>query len=323
MTINQYKQANKVVFPVLLVIMVYIVFSLGAHIATGNTEWQAYAQCVSAAIAIVVCVTLFIAKRGTKLGAMGMLVAALVVFVIIRMVGNMEDSYAYAFPILFAAMLYLDKKVIIVGNSVVLAADVIRIFIYSDRLAGDGGISMVVGVFSTVLVFFASVNATLLLIKFHKENMDVITEAASHQEESNKKMTSTADSIMMHFEDAMQKLNSLKTSLNNSDFSMQNIADSTESTADSIQKQAVMCQKISEEIDMAEKVSKKMIESSSKVEHTIESLVKSVQELKGQASNVEDASKITVEVVEKLTEKVQEVESFVGSILSISNQTNL
>lgn len=323
MTDNQYRQANKVVYPVLMIIMAYIALSLYAYIVREISDWQSYAQFIAAIIGIVVSTALFITQRKTKIGAIGMLATAMLVYFVVRMVGRMEDSYTYAFPILFAAMVYLDKKIILVGNTVILSANIIRFITHMSHLEGASGTSIVVSVFVSILVFYASTRATFLLIKFHKENMDVIIEASERQEESNKKMASTADSIMNHFEDAMQMLNSLKKNLNNSDFSMKNIADSTESTANAIQRQAVMCQKISDEIDVAEKASTKMIESSSKVEHTIDSLVKSVQELKGQAGNVEDASKVTVEVVEKLTEKVQEVESFVGSILSISNQTNL
>ncbi len=323
MSSNQYKRANKVVFPVLIVIMAYIVLSLGAYILKGLADWQTYVQVVASVVGIVVCVVLFLTKRDTKLCAVGMLGAAFAVYIAIRLVGHMEDSYSYAFPILFVAMVYLDKKIILACDCAMLGVNIVRVFLNAELLAGDGGISMVVGVFVSILVFFASSKALKLLTGFHKENTDTILEAAGRQEEANRKMTSTAESIINYFDDAMQMLDALKTSLSNSDFSMKNIADSTESTAEAIQQQAVMCQKISSEIDTAEKTSGQMIETSAKVEQTIKSLVKSVQELKRQAGNVEDASKVTVEVVEMLTQKVQEVESFVGSILSISNQTNL
>ncbi|MBD5548572.1 MAG: chemotaxis protein [Lachnospiraceae bacterium] len=320
---NQYKRANKAVFPVLIAIMVYIIFTLAVYILQGKADWRTWPQVVVTIAAFIVCVVLFIAKRETKLCGVGMFGAAIAVYMVMRLLGNTEDSYTYVYPMILVAMAYLDRKMILIGSSVALAVNIIRVFLRAELLAGDGGISMVVAVLITALVFFASTKALRLLIDFNQENVNVIMEAANHQEESNRKMTSTAESIMNHFEDAMERLGKLKTSLHNSDFSMKNIADSTESTAEAIQRQAVMCQKISSEIDTAKRVSAQMIESSAKVEHTIETLVKSVQELKGQASNVEDASKVTVEVVEKLTDKVQEVESFVGSILSISNQTNL
>ena len=61
------------------------------------------------------------------------------------------------------------------------------------------------------------------MISFHQENTDTILEAAGRQEEANKKMASTAESMMNHFENAMHMLDTLKTSLHNSDFSMKNI----------------------------------------------------------------------------------------------------
>ncbi|MBD5462126.1 MAG: hypothetical protein HDR24_03560, partial [Lachnospiraceae bacterium] len=67
MSSNQYKQANKVVFPVLIVIMGYIVLSLGAYILKGSADWQTYVQVVASVVGIVVCVVLFLTKRDTRL----------------------------------------------------------------------------------------------------------------------------------------------------------------------------------------------------------------------------------------------------------------
>lgn len=323
MTNNQYKRANGVVFPIILVIMGYIVLSLGMFFLSGKAQWQTYLQVITALVGIVVCVILYITKKETQTCAVGMLLVAMVIYIIARLIGTLGDSYSYAYPILFAAIAYLNKKIIVIGNVVVLAVNLLRIVVHYNEFSQDAGITMVVSVFVSLLVAYASIRVTGLLIRFNQENMNRIAESANGQEESNKKMILVADNIMKHFDDAMQRMDSLKSSLHNSNFSMKNIADSTESTADAIQKQAMMCQEISEQTDIAENASAKMIESSSKVESTIDSLVKSVQELKGQAGNVEDASKVTVEVVEKLTNKVQEVESFVGAILNISSQTNL
>jgi methyl-accepting chemotaxis protein len=153
--------------------------------------------------------------------------------------------------------------------------------------------------------------------------MEEITKTAEKQAASNKKMVAVAENIKKYFEDAMEMLNSLQESLDQSNFSMKNIADSTETTAESIQTQATMCTEISAQTDKAEKVSGAMMQASGRVEQTIDSIKTEVEELGVQAENVESASKVTVEVVTRLTEKVQEVENFVGSILSIATQTNL
>ncbi len=182
---------------------------------------------------------------------------------------------------------------------------------------------MVVGVLFSIVIAFASIKVVSLLVDFNKENMGTITAAAQRQEESNKKMVIVADNITKHFGSAMEMLDTLQTSLDNSNFSMKNIADSTEMTAESIQTQASMCSEIGTQTDKAEKVSTEMMEASKRVENTIDAIEKQVQELKTQASNVETASKDTVEVVEELTNKTKDVESFVGTILSISSQTNL
>ena len=323
MTANQYKRANGVVFPVLMVILGYIVLSLGAYALTGAADIQTIIQAVAALLGMITCLIVYLTKKETKACATGMITAAMLVYIVIRLFGQMEDSYAYAIPILFAAMTYLNRKMMMIANFSVLGVNFVRILTRSSQFMESAGKTMVVAILVFVLVTYASIRITKLLNQFNQENMDAVVESAKLQEECNKKMALVAENIMKHFEDAMQMLATLKTSLNNSNASMQNIADSTESTAEAIQKQAAMCQEITNQTGRAEKVSAGMIDASERVESTITGLVKSVQDLKGQADNVENASKITVEVVETLTEKVKEVESFVGSILSISSQTNL
>ena len=142
MSSNQYKRANKVVFPVLIVIMGYIVLSLGAYILKGSADWQTYVQVVASVVGIVVCVVLFLTKRDTRLCAVGMLGAAFAAYIAIRLVGHMEDSYSYAFPMLFAAMVYLDKKIILACDCAMLGVNIVRVFLNAQLLAGDGGVSM-------------------------------------------------------------------------------------------------------------------------------------------------------------------------------------
>lgn len=249
---------------------------------------------------------------------------ATVVFVITRVAGTVMDSWVYGVPILLAALLYLNKKLIIVENIIIVLCNIITFILNISRL-GEGavGTTMIISILFSFILAFASIKITSLLVRFNAENINTIMETARQQEESNNKMVGVADDIISHFGDAMEMLGTLQTNLDNSNFAMKNITNSTETTAESIQTQANMCNEIGTQTDKAEKVSAEMLEASNKVESTISSIEKGVQELKIQAGNVESASKVTVDVVEKLTQKVQEVDNFVGTILDISSQTNL
>lgn len=325
MTGDQFKRVNRMVFSVLMIIMGYIVLSLVAYVAKGYATGATYLQIISAVLTIILSIVFFVAKKDTMMCALVMLISSAVTYFILRLVSTTDSSFSYAMPILLMAMAYMNKKIVIVGNVTIILANFLRIVLRLKTISftGDNGTSMFVGLFVSILLAFASIKSVSLLIKFNEEKIRAIAEAASHQEETNKKMVSTSETIIQYFDNAMEMLAKLKENLESNNFSMKNIVDSTESTTSSIQTQAEMCNEITAKTDVAGKVSAGMIESSTKVDSTIKDIEYSVQELKKQAISVEETSNATVSVIEKLTRKVADVENIVNTIINISSQTNL
>jgi methyl-accepting chemotaxis protein len=229
----------------------------------------------------------------------------------------------YAFPILFAAMAYLNMKIVVIGNVVVILANILRIFTHMTEFNGSDGSAMFVGLFVSVLAAYSSIMIIKLLVQFNEENMNVIVEASKKQKETNEKMTSVANDITKHFDEAMEMLDVLTESLSNSHESVENIANSTGSTAEAIQAQAEICGNILDQTSHAGIVTNDMISASERVAVTVNDGIESVKELGEQAKNVSLCSKEVESVVTKLTEKVKKVEDFVDTIISISSQTNL
>ena len=326
MTDEQLKRANGVVFPVMMVIVCYIFLSLMAFLGTADkaaVSWKSYVQVIVSLIAIIVTVALYVTKRTTMMCARGMLGAASVVYFIIRLVGTTEDTCMYALPILFAAMAYLNLKLIIVGNIVIISANILRLLINFKDVMGANGSAMVVNIFICLLAAYASIRIIKLLVQFNHENTETIMETAEKQKQSSAMIVTVAENIAKHFGEAMDKFETLRESLNNSHTSIENIAGSTESTAEAIQGQAQICGEILNQAEHAGELTNEMINSSQRVSSTVDDGVKSVQELGRQADNVSRSSKLMEEVITELTEKVGKVESFVDSIISISSQTNL
>lgn len=274
-------------------------------------------------LAILACIAAFALKRETKQCAVIMMGSAAAAYAVIRLVGTSADTWAYAFPVLFASMAFLNVRFLIAGNTVAIVSSVLRILTRAQTMDNAAMQSEVIGMFTVCLSAFASIRIISLLIRFDKENTEVITETASRQEKANVRIVNIAEDITKYFENAMAMLERLKNSVDTSNFAMSDIAESTESTAEAIQKQAAMCAEIQASTDRAEESTKVMIETSRRSEQTIAEGSEAVRELKEHAGNVESSSSITAEVIESLTNKVEEVQNFVGDILSISNQTNL
>ncbi|MCM1185340.1 MAG: methyl-accepting chemotaxis protein [Lachnoclostridium sp.] len=323
MTKKQYKKANGAVFPVIMIILGYFALSMVAWMFTAAATWSAYLQMGVSIAAMVVCIIAFLTKRDTKQCAVIMMGSASVAYLTIRLVGTSSGTWAYAFAVLFCAMAFLNVKLIIGGNIVSILGSVLRFALYYKTMDSATLSSEAIGFLVICLCAYASIRIITLLIRFDKENTEVIMQNAAEQKENNVRIIGAAEEIINHFENAMAMLENLKNSVDTSNFAMSDIAASTESTAEAIQKQAEMCSEIRVNTDKAEQSTKIMIETSQRSEENITEGTNAVQELREQSRNVESSSQITAEVIESLTQKVEEVQNFVGDILSISNQTNL
>lgn len=325
MTKEQYRRANRVVFPVMVLILGYLLFAMGALVLTqpASAGWYTYAEIAAALAGLVVVVVVFLAKKDTKFCGVCMMAAGTFVYVVFRLVGTSEGTSIYAYPILIASMVYLNIKLVIWGNSAIVAVNIIRILMHLDKLGSSEGETIIINLFTCFLVTYASITITRLLVRFNEENTGVILEAAKKQEASNAVMVGVADNIIRHFGDAMERFNTLSESLKNSHTSMENIAGSTESTAEAIQDEATICGQILAQADAAGEATESMIAASKRVNDTVDSGASSVQELGRQADTVSSSSRVVEDVITELTSKVQKVGSFVDTILSISSQTNL
>ncbi|MCQ2523435.1 MAG: methyl-accepting chemotaxis protein [Lachnospiraceae bacterium] len=321
MTKEQCRRVNRTIYPIILVEFTYIFLILGAFCLASGGTGVTYIQMIVAFITVIASTILFITKRETAWAGETMLVIASISYVITVLVSNSPESFAYAFPIIFAAMAFLNKRIIVCDNIAILIANILKLIIKSGDKANSDAYFLAALI--SGLIFFATYKIIKLLIKNNEENLAAIKEAAEKQEESANKMRSVADDISNLFGDAMEMTDRLNQSIESSNFAMSNIADSTENTAEAIQEQAAMCSKIQQQTDTAEKEIRDMLEASSLTNTNIAEGAKKVDDLKKQAQTVESASNITVEVMDSLLKKVEEVESFVDDILKISNQTNL
>ncbi|MDE7199618.1 MAG: chemotaxis protein [Lachnospiraceae bacterium] len=322
MTEKQYKRANGAVFPIVMIILGYIALSMVLWAVSNLPTWRTWTQLGAAVAAMIVSVIVYLTGRATKRCGVILMVSAAMVYVVVCLLGTTTSTWTYSMPVIFAAMAYLNVRLIVGGNAVAILVTVIRLI--SGIASGSGALEeMVIALITLSLAAVASIRAVKLLIRFHEENTEGIMEAARKQEESNRKIAQTAENISEYFESAMEMLENLKISVDTSNFAMGNIVESTESTAEAIQTQAAMCADIQDSMDKAEEGTQKMLAASRSTDKTVEEGSGVVLELKRQAENVERASSVTVEVIERLTVKVEEVQNFVGEILNISNQTNL
>lgn len=318
MSREQYKAANTRIFPVVIIILGYFLITFLLALLAGQGTWRVWVQLVFAIAAIVVSVVAFLKNREIKACSVALMGSCAAAYVVIVLLNSSAGVYAYVFALIIASMAFLNVKLTIYGNSVAIAANLLRFVIQKSDPT-----SSIIEIFSLLLVSASSITATRLLIRFNEENMSSILEAAKAQEISNRTMTQVADDISTHFSEAMKMVAELKDCIETCNFAMENIAKSTELTAESIQQQASMCVEIHASSDTAEGEIRSMLEASDRTMQTITEGSDEILKLKQQAENVASTSDATVQVISGLTEQIENVQEFIGTILNIAGKTNL
>ena len=322
MTREQFVRADKRVFILIGATLFYMVLSMLYAIVQKTASTGTYIQMVIFVLALCVSAAGYLMFRGRKLCGIVMTGMGALSFLVMMCMGAEELTYVYAFPIMTAAITYLNKRYAWYGTSVIVVANIVRTVRDASEGTMDVGFAMIRWTI-TILICLATYSVMDITQKFNEENMSNIRGAAARQETITKKMVAAAEEINRNFENANKMLGDLKESIDTNSFSMNNIAASTENTAQAIQEQADMCNTIQESSDLAGKESTRVGEISRAASQNVEEGTRLVRELKGQAEGVESASKETVEATARLTARVDEVKSIVGDILNISSQTNL
>ena len=322
MTREQFVRADKRVFILIGATLFYMVLSMLYAIVQKTASTGTYIQMVIFVLALCVSAAGYLMFRGRKLCGIVMTGMGALSFLVMMCMGAEELTYVYAFPIMTAAITYLNKRYAWYGTSVIVVANIVRTVRDASEGTMDVGFAMIRWTI-TILICLATYSVMDITQKFNEENMGNIRGAAARQETITKKMVAAAEEINRNFESANKMLGDLKESIDTNSFSMNNIAVSTENTAQAIQEQADMCTTIQESSDLAGKESTRVGEISRAASQNVEEGTRLVRELKGQAEGVESASKETVEATARLTARVDEVKSIVGDILNISSQTNL
>ena len=319
MTESQYRRANGTVYTVVAVILLYYIVAMGYSVSSAAALWQGYLKVIASVVAFIGSTVSYLLWRDQKKAGIAMLLFSTVAYILIVIFGIDVGVYAYAFPVLFATMVYYNKRLMIYGNSLIILANTIRLFIADESQSSAAQIA----VLTCILAAYASIRISGLITIFKDETVNAVAESAAAQEANQQKMLQVAASIIKNFDGAMARLNDLQGNVDTSNYAMSNIAESTDATAQSIQRQADMCIDIRSNTDSVEESMRNLIAASGRANSMVAQGAEAVESLRKQAQNVEEASNATVAVSNRLSEKVQEVQNFIGAILSISSQTNL
>ena len=209
---EQYSRANKRVLLAIVVVFGYIAATLmlALVVSQGGHASKIMMEAVTAAAVIVISVAAYLGKRTTRTCAVIMTLSMMIGYFVIVQLNTTVGTWTYGLPMLIAAMVYLDKKIVMMTNGIALVA----IIVHLVRCFLGGGSDLrnnVIGLFVLLLTAYACNSAERLLERFFKENLAEIQNASDIQKDSNKKMIIVAENISKHFGEAMDMLQALNT----------------------------------------------------------------------------------------------------------------
>ena len=322
MTREQYIRSNKVAYPLIMLTCIIVIVTLLGAITQGSGKGNVIGQIVGIVIAMAIATVAFVAKRDQKVGMIGVAFGGALMYFIVCFMNKNAYVFMYGFIVLFICMTYLNMRLIIWGNSFI----VIGYIVHTLRMFKSGTLNselVFLAAVTVVLCCIASIASIRLLLKFSEENLAVIKEKASAQEQASLLMRGVAEEITERFDNASGYLDDLKNAITVNDDAMRNISASTESTAQAAQDQAEMCASIQSETDHAGHGIEEMMRSSGNVKDNIEAGAEIINQLREQADTVTETNRTTTEAVTRVAVKVEDVKNFTQAILQISSKTNL
>ncbi|MDD6010999.1 MAG: methyl-accepting chemotaxis protein [Lachnospiraceae bacterium] len=321
MTDNQYFRANKMVYPVMLLVWSGIFLNEVLRLIA-EPEAIDYASAGLCVVGLILMTFARIKLARKYLGGVIMMLGA--TFAYIGATWNLRNVtiYAIALPMIIGSMIYLKKRLTLIG----CGFTIVGTFVMIGRQVYQGiavGTDVVTGAFVSIFACTTAVSVIHVLDKFNTENMNTIEEAAKQSEETAGQVILVANNIVDHFKDSKDALKSLEESIKLNQDVMGDIASSTETTAEAIQQQAVMCNDINENTDAAKVQMSEMLAKSSETLSKVSDGMNIIENLGKQAVIVKEASTETVNSTQLLSKRVEDVKEIVSVITGISSQTNL
>lgn len=323
MTEQQYKRSGKVAYPVVMVSCIMVILTLVYTIIQKGLLTRTLIQMVALSVAMLIATITYLKKDYTKRGMIIIAGMGAFMYLVVCIFNNSPYSVMYGFSIIICCMAYMNRRLIIWGNSFIALGFVCRMIRIALKIDAFDFELVAITLIAVILCCFASIKAVALLLAYNNENVATVTEKAAQQEAAVKVMLGVAEELNRRFEKASVRMDELEEAIQVNDKSIQDIAGSMTSVSQSIQDEADMCNSIQQNVDRAEKETTEMIESSDRVKETVEESAEIVTSLKEQADAVNESNKNTVEALTRLSDRVADVENFTNAILTISSQTNL
>lgn len=308
MTEKQYKKADSMVFPTLMVVMLGIFLNMLGMVGADSANVAAIAVVVTSVLGLLATGIVYAKMKGTRLCGPLMTTAAMLVWIVMVVCVEAPYFYMLAVALVIAQSAYLEKGR--VNGSAML---ILPIFIIRNLMLAQKGVVSVTEagtlIIILVLIIVSVYNVTKIWIAFNKDNLETVKFVSSE--------------LVTQFDEANEYVKALDEALNASNLSMQDITANIECTAEEIQKQSQMCMGIENGTQNAKAQTDTMVQASGKTLEEVALGVEAMDKLHNHAQEVARDNEATVENVLVLNERAEAVKDILKTISGISTKTHL
>lgn len=308
MTEKQYRKADSMVFPTLMVVIVGIFLNVLGLVTTGDTAPVMKFVIISDIAGVIATTIIYKSYQGTRKCGIYMNIVAIAVCIIMILAVDAQFFYIVTATLFIAQMAYLEKKRILLSAAVIVPFFAIRTIIVYTK----GGISLTeagTSIVILVVIILSVYNITKIWIAFNEESLATVKYVSAE--------------LVTQFDEANAYVKTLDEALNISNISMQEIATNIKHTTEEVQSQSHMCLDIENSTQNVRAQTEVMAEASDMTLEQVEIVSKIMDKLHSHAREVESENNATVKNVEMLNEKTKAVKDILSTIMGISTQTHL
>ena len=237
--------------------------------------------------------------------------------------GNSATCLTLVFPAIIGFFLYLNVKLIMLGNVIAL----ILILIKTAMEFSAGNTASLNQYFLTILSFLVCIYGTYyalnLLIDFSREDQSEIEKEAIHREKIAETVAEIVTELDVEFHELMGTLDTISESMNDAHSAMDKISQGAENTAQEASNQEIMTGNIQNKLENANQTALTSVTTTEKMKDVVITGKQLADELQNQSMLVNTNTDKVGKTITTLVDNVQKVSGITESILNISSQTNL
>ncbi len=322
MTEMQYKKADSMVFPTMLIVIIGIILNVLGLFRTEGISGGLITLIVIGIFGVLADIIAYKKLKGTRICGQILTWVAVVVYAAMVICVDIVFFYVLVAAVLVIEMAYMEYKRILVKGLVsfpIFAIKTIYLMLKGEVAPMEAGTTIVIMLFVIISVLVI----TKLWTFFNKENIATVEAGAEKQREAAERMAGISKELIAYFDEANGYVKELNAAVDTNNVSMQNIAASVEDTARAIQEQTQKCQDIQNNAQNAENQADHMVNAANRALEDVSQGAKAMVQLHNHAQVVEKDNKETVASVTALNERTRRVADILGAIMNISSQTNL